>query len=139
MALFRIVASIEAMAAGAIAADEQFLRTPSLPDWKLLHRVDPEYPAAALRHRIQDAVRFECRIGTNGHIERLRLIGGHPLLVPAAREAARQWIYEPAFLHNRPVRVITLIEVQFQLDPYGNSLIVPLARAILGLTPKPPT
>lgn len=97
------------------AGGDQVLRTPSMPDWKLIHKVDPEYPAAALRNRIHGDVRFECLIGRDGRVERLRLIGGHPLLVRAARDAARQWIYEPSFVGNKPVRVITVIDVQFQL------------------------
>jgi len=89
-------------------------------EWKLLHKVDPEYPSAALRGRIQGIVRFTAIIGKDGHIERLRLISGHPLLVRAARKAAEQWVYRPTLLSDKPVRVITEIYVYFQLDPYGN-------------------
>lgn len=104
------------------AADEQMLRTPLMPEWKLLHKIDPDYPAAALQHRIQGTVRFNAIIGKDGHIERLHLISGHPLLARAAREAAQQWIYRPTLLGDKSVRVITQIEVQFQLDQYGKPL-----------------
>jgi protein TonB len=126
MAVLRLVALVFvaglAVAAAPQAADEQVLRTPSMPEWKLLHKVDPEYPSAALQYRIQGTVRFNAVIGKDGHIERLRLISGHPLLVRAAREAARQWIYRPTLLGDKPLRVITHIEVQFQLVPSGNPL-----------------
>jgi periplasmic protein TonB len=91
-----------------------------MPEWQLLHRVDPEYPSAALAHRIQGTVRFSAIIAKDGHIEALRLISGHPLLVPAARKAAQQWIYRPTLLGDKPVRVITTIDVPFRLDAYGN-------------------
>jgi protein TonB len=126
MVAFRFLAAL--IVAGIVAAaappatDEPVLRTPSMPAWKLLHRVDPEYPSAALQHRIQGTVRFSASIGKDGHIERLRLISGHPLLVRAAREAAQQWIYRPTLLGNIPVRVMTEIEVHFQLNPYGQPL-----------------
>jgi protein TonB len=109
-------------AAAPQTTDEPVLRTPSMPEWKLLHGVDPEYPSAALQYRIQGTVRFSASIGKDGHIERLRLISGHPLLVRAAREAAQQWIYRPTLLGNKPVRVMTEIEIHFQLDPYGKPL-----------------
>jgi protein TonB len=34
-------------------------------------------------------------IGTEGHVYRLEVISGHPLLVPAAMEAVNQWVYAP--------------------------------------------
>jgi TonB family protein len=102
------------------APDEQKLRMPSMPEWKLLHKVEPEYPPIALERRIQGTVRFTATIGTDGHVESLRLISGHPLLVSAARKAAQQWIYGSTVLGDKPVRVITTIDVQFRLDAYGN-------------------
>jgi TonB family protein len=116
-----ILAGLVAPAAPQVT-DEPVLRTPSMPEWKLLHRVDPEYPSAALQHRIQGTVRFSAGIGKDGHIERLRLISGHPLLVQAAREAAQQWIYRPTLLGNKPVRVTTEIDIHFTLDPSGQPL-----------------
>lgn len=121
--LVLIVATGSFVLATALAADnDQVVRTPSMPDWKLLYRVDPDYPSAALQHHIQGTVRFEAVISRDGHIERLRLLGGHPLLRQAARRAAEQWIYRPTLLGGKPVRVITEIQVQFQLDPYGRPL-----------------
>ena len=116
-----LVASVVAAAAPQ-PAEEPLLRTPSIPEWKLLRKVDPQYPSTALQHRIQGIVRFNATIGKDGHIERLRLVSGHPLLVRAAREAVQQWIYRPTVLGGRPVRVITQIEVPFQLDSYGKPL-----------------
>jgi protein TonB len=93
-----------------------------MPEWKLIRKVEPEYPSAALQHRIQGIVRFSAVIGKDGRVERLRLIDGQPLLVRAARDAARQWIYRPTLLGNKPVRVVTIIEVHFQLDADGKPL-----------------
>jgi protein TonB len=126
MAVLRFVAMVAVagmvVAAAPQIAIEPVVRTPSMPEWKLLQKIDPKYPSAALQGRIQGTVRFNAIIATDGHVERLRLISGHPLLVRAAREAAQQWIYRPTLLDDEPARVITHIEVHFQLDPYGNPL-----------------
>jgi hypothetical protein len=44
------------------------------------------------------------------------VLSGHPLLARAAREAVARWIYRPTLAGNKPVRVITTIEVPFRLD-----------------------
>jgi periplasmic protein TonB len=43
------------------------------------------------------------------------VISGHPLLIPSAVEAVRQWIYEPTLLNNQPVEVVAPIDVHFTL------------------------
>jgi TonB family protein len=96
------------------SADEPLVRIPSVGELELVHKVNPTYPALALRRHIQGVVRFSAIIGKDGHIERLRLIDGHPLLAPAAREAAEQWVYRPQRL-----RVATQIEIWFNLDSHG--------------------
>ena len=126
MIAFQFLATLIAAGLTASASaqhnGEPVLRTPSLPESQLLHKVEPEYPAAALQRRIQGTVRFTATIGKDGHIERLRLISGHPLLVRAARVAAEQWIYRPTLSGGKPIRVITTIDIHFQLDSYGRPL-----------------
>jgi protein TonB len=41
---------------------------------------------------------------------------GHPLLVPAALEAVKQWVYQPTLLNGQPVEVVTQVEVSFALE-----------------------
>ena len=55
--------------------------------------VAPVYPAAAAQARIQANVRFKGVVGPEGALTNLTLIGGHPLLVEAAQEAAKQSRY----------------------------------------------
>ena len=40
---------------------------------------------------------------------------GHPLLIPAAVDAVKQWVYRPTLLNGEPVDVITTISVNFTL------------------------
>ena len=103
-------------------ADENTVRVQSMPEGKLVHRVAPVYPAAALEGHVQGTVRFHAVIGKGGRVESLHLVSGHPLLVAAARDAVRQWVYRPTEHAGRPVRVITSIDIGFWLDAYGKPL-----------------
>ena len=81
----------------------------------LVRQVKPVYPPLARQARIQGAVVLQAIIGKDGSIEKLRLIGGHPMLSPAAIEAVRQWRYRPYTLNGEPVEVETEITVNFVL------------------------
>jgi len=81
----------------------------------LVHKVLPIYPPLARTARIQGQVVLQAVISKQGMIENLRLLTGHPMLVPAAIEAVRQWRYRPYVLNNEPVEVETQITVNFSL------------------------
>jgi TonB family protein len=53
----------------------------------------PEYPAVARQARIQGVVRFRVRVGADGRVAKIELLSGHPLLVPAAMETVRKYVY----------------------------------------------
>jgi protein TonB len=81
---------------------------------KILSQVTPPYPPLARQARIAGVVRLEAVIARNGRISSLQVTSGHPLLVGAALEAVRQWIYQPTLLNGEPVEVLTQIEVHFK-------------------------
>jgi periplasmic protein TonB len=82
----------------------------------LIHRVEPIYPALAQQARVQGEVILTAIISTNGEIENLQLISGHPMLVPEAIKAVKQWRYKPYLLNGQPVEVETTITVIFSLS-----------------------
>jgi protein TonB len=82
----------------------------------LIRQPKPIYPPLAKQARIQGVVRFEAIIGKDGTIQNLKLVSGHPLLVPAATEAVKQWLYRPTLLNGEPVEVATVIDVNFTLS-----------------------
>ncbi len=82
----------------------------------ILRRVMPVYPVLARQARISGVVRLEGIIGRDGTVQQLRVISGHPLLVKAALEAVRQWLYRPTLLNDDPVEVISPIDVNFHLN-----------------------
>ncbi len=83
---------------------------------KLLSQPKPNYPPLARSARIQGTVRFNAIIGIDGKIQNLTLVSGHPLLVPAAQDAVKQWVYQPTLLNGEPVEVVTQIDVNFTLQ-----------------------
>lgn len=82
---------------------------------KLIFGPKPEYPPLAKMARIQGSVRLEAVISTDGTIQHLALISGHPLLVQTAMAAVSRWRYQPTLLNGEPVEVVTDIVVNFIL------------------------
>jgi protein TonB len=83
---------------------------------RLVNQPKPVYPPLAKQARIQGTVRFNAIIGRDGAIANLQVVSGHPLLVPSALEAVRQWKYQPTLLNGEPVEVVTQIDVNFTLQ-----------------------
>jgi protein TonB len=82
----------------------------------LIRQVRPNYPPLAKQARIQGVVRFNAIISRDGTIQNLQMVSGHPLLVPAATDAVRQWVYKPTLLNGEAVEVQTQIDVNFTLS-----------------------
>lgn len=91
------------------------VRVSHMSEGDLIHKVLPTYPPLARSARIQGQVVLQAVISKQGVIENLRVLAGHPMLVPAAIEAVRQWRYRPYVLNNEPVEVETQITVNFSL------------------------
>jgi protein TonB len=82
----------------------------------LIRKVTPVYPPLAKQARVQGTVRFTAIISKDGTIQQLQLVSGHPLLVQAAQDAVKQWLYKPTLLNGEPVEVVTQIDVNFTLS-----------------------
>jgi periplasmic protein TonB len=91
------------------------IRISHMSEGDVIRKVLPTYPPLARGARIQGQVILQAVISKQGTIENLRLVTGHPMLVPAAIEAVRQWRYRPYILNNDPVEVETQITVNFSL------------------------
>jgi protein TonB len=83
---------------------------------KLVRQPKPVYPPLAKQARISGVVHLAAVISANGTIQDLKVISGHPLLIPAALEAVKQWVYQPTLLNGEPVEVQTQIDVNFTLS-----------------------
>jgi protein TonB len=83
---------------------------------KLIRQPKPIYPPLAKQARISGVVKLNAIIGKDGTIQNLTVASGHPLLIPAALEAVKQWVYQPTLLNGEAVEVVTQIDVNFTLS-----------------------
>jgi protein TonB len=81
----------------------------------LINQVRPAYPPLAKQARISGTVELSAVIGKDGRVQDLKVVRGHPLLVQAALDAVKQWVYKPTLLNGEPVEVSTTIDVNFTL------------------------
>jgi protein TonB len=81
----------------------------------LIKKVQPVYPANALRMHVEGAVELQATIGKSGNIVTVKTQTGDLVLARAAREAVLQWKYKPYLLNGEPVEIQTQITVNFKL------------------------
>ena len=81
-----------------------------------IRNVTPIYPPLAKQARIQGRVVLDAVISKDGSIQNLTVKSGHALLIQAALDAVKQWVYKPTLLNGEPVEVSTEIEVNFTLS-----------------------
>lgn len=77
----------------------------------LIHRVDPVLLDPGVH--VQGSVVLKALIDKSGQVQNLQFVSGHPMLVPAAIEAAKQWKYQPFLLNGDPVEVETTMHLDF--------------------------
>jgi periplasmic protein TonB len=79
-------------------------------------KVQPVYPALAKSARVSGVVHLAAVIAKDGTIQELHSLGGPALLIQAAMDAVKQWVYRPTMLNGEPVQVETTIDVNFTLN-----------------------
>ncbi|MGC2661878.1 MAG: energy transducer TonB [Bryobacteraceae bacterium] len=83
----------------------------------LLSKPDPIYPPLALQARIQGTVEFNITVGTDGKVQQITLLHGHPILVAAAKDAVLQYVYRPILAEGKVVPFATSVTVRFRFSP----------------------
>jgi periplasmic protein TonB len=82
----------------------------------LVRRVEPVYPEAARKARLEGDVMLEAIITSRGEIEEVRVVKSGGLFLDAsARDAVERWKYRPATLNGRAVRVLLTVTINFRL------------------------
>ncbi|MGD8440188.1 MAG: TonB family protein [Holophagae bacterium] len=78
---------------------------------------NPVYPEAARRARIQGVVVLECTIGKTGDVQEVKVLRPLPLgLTEAAIDAVKKWKFKPSTLNGKPVEVLYILTVRFNLQ-----------------------
>ena len=78
---------------------------------KVKSRATPTYPELAKKMNVSGTVKVEVTIAPNGTVKSTRVIGGHPLLVDAAVDAAKRYKYEAG-----PDETTQVVEFKFNLQ-----------------------
>jgi TonB family protein len=81
----------------------------------VLHRVEPQYPRAALVARMSGTVVLECVIDKDGHVRDAHVVrSSFAMFDEPALAALRQWQFAPGILHGRAVDTWFELTVAFQ-------------------------
>jgi TonB family protein len=87
----------------------------SMTSPKRIVYVAPVYPRIAMEAKIQGTVIIEASVDTDGSVIGAKVLRSAPLLDQAAVDAVGQWKFEPTLIDGRPVQVVTVVTVTFQL------------------------
>lgn len=96
----------------AILAAYCLLTTPLLgaQTRRVTKMTQPQYPALALRMRVEGVVKLETVVNGDGRVEDVKVLSGHTLLKSTALECVKQWQYEPT-----GEKSVVPVEVTFKL------------------------
>lgn len=83
---------------------------------KLVHRVEPTYPALAVQARAQAIMILEAHVGTDGHVKEVTILRGAPLFDEAALAAVKQWRYQPLLLNGVPTEFLLTVTLFFKIQ-----------------------
>ncbi len=79
-------------------------------DRKVRQKVSPLYPELARKVNVSGIVRLQVEVSPSGEVRKVSVVGGHPLLIPAAEDAVKKWKYEPG-------KETTTAIVEFKFSP----------------------
>jgi protein TonB len=83
---------------------------------KLTKKVDPVYPKEAFDAKLTGVISLEVTIGVDGKVTKVRPVSnGDPMLIKAAEDAVKQWVYKPTMVDKMPVEVLTIVSIKFKV------------------------
>jgi TonB family protein len=98
---------------------------------KLIRRAEPQYPAVALEANIEGDVILRGKTDTDGNVEEVKVLSGHPLLRLPAVNAARQWKYLPWKVDGTAHPVEFTLVVIYRAKKIPADKINPLVKEVL--------
>ena len=96
---------------------------------RLLYKVDPKYPEAALKANIEGKVTINATTDINGNVVKAIVIDGHPYLRVSALTALKQWKYEPYFIDGvkKPVSFTVLMNFRLAKKDKKKEQAIPIS------------
>lgn len=83
--------------------------SPSSTSRKIVNEVAPSYPVLASKLNLSGTVKLMITVAPNGTPKSVAVVGGHPVLVPAAESAIYKWRWAPAKDESKEI-----VEMRFQ-------------------------
>ena len=83
---------------------------------KVVSLPQPAYPVMAKQTRTQGAVNIQILVDEQGRVISAQVVSGHPMLNPAAREAALRARFTPTVLNGQAVKIQGVITYNFVLQ-----------------------
>ena len=93
--------SLVAMCAGLAATGTVFAEDE--PMRKVTKRVVPVYPEMARKLKLSGTVKLTAVVAGGGQVTSIEVIGGHPVLIVAAQDAAKQFVFQAASAESREI------------------------------------
>ncbi len=62
---------------------------------KVVKQKNPTYPEIARTMQLHGAVTLQLTVSPSGKVVETKILGGHPVLAEAAKDAVHDWIFEP--------------------------------------------
>ena len=107
------------MSAVAVLGQSVAKKIPKVPgsvmSRRLVVKVAPIYPLDARQADVQGTVMLHVVVGTEGKVESVEPVSGPKMLLTAAMDAVRRWVYKPYVLNGKPSAVDTTVAVSFSL------------------------
>jgi TonB family protein len=88
---------------------------PAEQEKRRVMEVRPVYPEIARQSGIEGTVSMRVLINKEGGVEKVDVLSGEQALQSAAVDAVRRWRYQPYLLEDKPVPVVTVVNLEFRL------------------------
>jgi len=86
---------------------------PEVMERLLVHKVDPDYPAAARPSKLRGVIVLNIEVARDGTVVNIRPLSGPDILARAAMDAVRWWRYDPYRINGESTAVETTVAVEF--------------------------
>lgn len=100
---------------GELSAPDSAVGSPRKTNVRILRRVEPDYPEAAMQQHIQGSVVLQAQVGEDGAVQHLTVISGNSMLATAASDAVLKWRFKPIVQDGRTLPFQTRVKVDFVL------------------------
>ena len=71
------------------------------------------YPPLARQAKVSGVVILDVVVDSTGNVTDIKVVSGHPLLIQAAIDSVKQWVYQPFAIGGAPADVVSTVTINF--------------------------